>query len=258
MKTVLLTTALVLSLSAIPAAAAAGIGLSPSRLELHMAAGSSQTETFTIVSGADTREQVAVRTLDWSLTPGGKVLFLQAGQASHSASPWISLQSDSVEVPAGGQVPYRVSVSVPPDANLNGTYRTMVMFQVKVPSPSNASGIGVQTTTAVGGIIYVTITGTEKNGSKLTDMYADGATGHVIVSNVGNTMMRYSGTVDVRDSSGNTVKRVPIGDGAILRESERDIAVKMPDLPKGYYVLLLLLKDSRGGLLTGQLPYEVK
>ena len=38
----------------------------------------------------------------------------------------------------------------------------------------------------------------------------------------------------------------------------RHLQVKMPDLPKGYYVLLLLLKDSRGGLLTGQLPYEVQ
>ena len=223
-----------------------------------MDAGSSQTETFTIVSGGNTREQVAVRVVDWSLTPDGKVVFLQAGQSNHSASSWIAVQSDSVEVPAGGQVPYRLSVSVPPDPALSGTYRAKVLFQVKVQSPSDTSGVSVQKTTAVGGIVYVTIAGTEKNGSKLTDMYADGPTVHAVVNNVGNTLMRYSGSVEVRDSSGNTVKSVSVGDSAILRESERDIAVKMPDLPKGYYVLLLLLKDSRGGLLTGQLPYEVK
>ncbi len=74
---------------------------------------------------------------------------------------------------------------------------------------------------------------------------------HAIVANEGNTVMRYSGSIEVRDTTGNTVQSLSVGSSAILRESERDISVKMPDLPKGYYVLLLLLKDSRGGLLTG-------
>ncbi len=89
-------------------------------------------------------------------------------------------------------------------------------------------------------------------------MYASGSVVHVIVDNLGNTLMRGVGTIDVRDSAGNTVKTVAVEDAPILRNGERDIAVQMPDLAKGYYVLLLLLHDSRGGLLTGQLPYEVK
>jgi len=110
----------------------------------------------------------------------------------------------------------------------------------------------------LGFVLYVTVAGTQQNGSKLSDMYVDGSAIHAIVSNVGNTLMRYTGSIEVRNVSGDTVERVRLPGGPILRESERDIAVKMPDLPKGYYVLLLLLKDSRGGLLTGQLPYEVK
>lgn len=242
----------------IPAAYAAGLGTSPSRVEVSIPVGGTATETIIVSTDARTAEEVSAKILDWNLSPAGGLTMLPVGESPHSASAWLSLASDSITVPASSEVPVRVSVHVPHDSKLRGTYHSLVLFRSTATAPKAGAQVGVRVASAVGVVFYVTIAGTEQNGSKLTDMYSDGSTVHAVVDNVGNTVMRYSGTLEVRDASGNTVNTVAIGDSAILRESERDIAVKMPDLPKGYYVLLLLLKDSRGGLLTGQLPYEVK
>lgn len=239
------------------AALAADIGLSPPRIELTLPRGGTATEVVSLIASNGSREDLTVSKGDWTQDVSGKVSFLPSGEGSYSATPWLTLSANSVSVPADGQVGYRFNVTVPTDAKLEGTYHTVLFFETR-PSAPTGSGSSIRVQQRVGLILYVTIAGTQQNGSRLTDMYADGSTIHAIVTNVGNTLMRYSGTVEIRDVSGDTVKSVSLRGGPILRDSERDIAVKMSGLAKGYYVLLLLLKDSRGGLLTGQLPYEVK
>ena len=215
------------------------------------------TEVVSLIASNGTAEDLTVSKGDWTQDTNGTVSFLPPGSGTYSSAPWVTLSADSVAVPADGQASYRFTVSVPEDSTLNGTYRTVVFFETR-PSAGAASGSTLRMRQRLGFVLYVTVAGTQQNGSKLSDMYVDGSAIHAIVSNVGNTLMRYTGSIEVRNVSGDTVERVRLPGGPILRESERDIAVKMPDLPKGYYVLLLLLKDSRGGLLTGQLPYEVK
>lgn len=226
-------------------------------MELTIPRGATVTEVVSLIASNGTAEDLTVSKGDWTQDTNGKVSFLPPGSGTYSSAPWVTLSGDSVSVPADGEASYRFTVSVPDNSKLNGTYRAVVFFETR-PSAPAASGSTLRMRQRLGLILYVTVAGTQKNGSKLSDMYVDGSTIHAIVSNVGNTLMRYTGSIEVRNVSGDTVDRVRLPGGPILRDGERDIAVNMPDLPKGYYVLLLLLKDSRGGLLTGQLPYEVK
>ena len=239
------------------AAHAADIGVSPPRIDVTVPLGGSVTTTFDAIWTGSEAVRLGLATSDWTMDQHGQITYLPPGQGSSSAAAWLQLSSDSVEMTGAGQKTVRAGINVPDDSSLSGTY-SAVIFVETPPAPTTSSGTQLAMRQRVGVIVYVTIAGTEKNGSKVTDMYTDASSVHTVVANEGNTVMRYSGTIEVRDASGNTVGSLSVGDSAILRESERDIAVKMPDLPKGYYVLLLLLKDSRGGLLTGQLPYEVK
>lgn len=239
------------------AAHAADIGLSPPNLEIVVPRGTSVTESVSLFSTSSNATDLTVSDSDWTQSESGRLSFVGSGADPHSASAWLTLPSSVVQVPAKSSVDYRFSVTVPDDAALEGTYKTVIFFETGPSSAPNASN-ALLTRQRLGLILYVTVAGTERNGSKLVDMYGDGNTVHAIIANQGNTVMRFSGTLEVRDSSGTTVTSVPVRGGVALRESQRDVSVPMPDLPKGYYVLLLLLKDSRGGLLTGQLPYEVK
>lgn len=215
------------------------------------------TETVSVFSSGADAAAISVSKSDFSLGLNGDLNVFTAGTLQYSAADWIRVDTDGFTLQAGKSQAVRVSVTVPENAHAAGTYNELVFFTINPGEPPKSS-VGIVPTTRIGVVVYVTVSGTEQNSSRLADMYASGSVVHVIVDNLGNTLMRGVGTIDVRDSAGNTVKTVAVEDAPILRNGERDIAVQMPDLAKGYYVLLLLLHDSRGGLLTGQLPYEVK
>ncbi len=249
----------VLILSTLPmsAAHAADIGVSPPRIDLTVPAGGTASTTFNVIWTGKDAVRLDLSKADWTMGQDGGLTYMVAGDGTYSAASWLNLQSDGVDLPGAGQQAVRLAVQVPPNTALAGTYNAVIFVETPT-APATGTGTHLLMRQRVGVVVYVTIAGTEKNGSKLTDMYSDGSTVHAIVANQGNTVMRYSGSLEVRDASGNTIKSLSFGSSAILRESERDISVAVPELPKGYYVLLLLLKDSRGGLLTGQLPYEVQ
>ncbi|MDF1524136.1 MAG: hypothetical protein P1P87_15135, partial [Trueperaceae bacterium] len=137
-------------------------------------------------------------------------------------------------------------------------HQAMVFFTV-VPPPTDTPGVGVTTTTRVGLTVYVTVTGTERSGSELVDLYQpDDATLAAVVVNTGNTVMRLGGVIELRDEAGEVVQRLPVPDVPVLRESEREVRFALPnDLEPGFYVVLALIEDDRGGLLAGELTIEV-
>ena len=134
----------------------------------------------------------------------------------------------------------------------------MVFFTV-VPPEAQRDGVGVATTTRVGLTVYVTIAGTERAGSELVDMYQpDDRSLTTVIQNTGNTVMRLGGAVEIRDEAGDVVRRLDVPDVPVLRESERELTFTLPDdLPSGFYVALALIEDSRGGILAGELPFDV-
>lgn len=235
---------------------ASDIGLTPPRLALAAPAGGTATATFTVLTSASTEQQVAAALSDWLLDAAGDIAFLPPGTLPHSAAGWLTLESDAFVLEPVGSREIRLEVSVPPDAE--GTHHAMVFFTV-VPPPSDAPGVGVTTTTRVGLTVYVTVTGTERSGSELVDLYLpDDATIAAVVVNTGNTVMRLGGAVEIRDEAGDVVRSLPVPDVPVLRESERELRFALPDdLEPGFYVVLALIEDDRGGLLAGELAIEV-
>jgi hypothetical protein len=134
----------------------------------------------------------------------------------------------------------------------------MAFFTV-VPPPTEGSGVGVVTTTRVGLTVYVTVAGTEQGGAEFVDLYAsDDRTLTATILNGGNTVMRLGGVVELRDEAGEVVRRLEVPDVPVLRESERELDFALPaDLPSGFYVALALIEDSRGGVLAGELAFDV-
>jgi hypothetical protein len=240
----------------VAAAYAADIGITPPRHVLAVAPGQTVTTTVTVLTTATTEQRVAAETSDWTLGVSGELTYLPPASLAASASSWLALESNEFVLAPSGSRDLRIEVTVPPDAE--GTHHTMVFFTV-VPPATDAPGVGVTTTTRVGLTVYVTVAGTERSGSELVDLYQpDPATLAAVVVNTGNTVMRLGGAIELRNEAGDVVHRLPVPDVPVLRESEREVRFDLPDdLEPGFYVVLALIEDDRGGLLAGELPIEV-
>jgi hypothetical protein len=235
---------------------AADIGLTPPRLHLTVPAGGTAVTTVTVLTTAAIEQQISSEASDWTLDPSGELTYLPAGTMPHSAAPWLTLEAEDFVLEAGGARELRLEVTVP--ANAEGTHHAMVFFTV-VPPPTADPGVGVTTTTRIGLTVYVTVEGTERSGSELVDLYgpADGLLTAVVV-NDGNTVMRVGGSVELRDESGEVRYVLPVPDVPILREAERGLRFELPgDLTTGFYVALALIEDDRGGLMAGEMTFEV-
>jgi hypothetical protein len=238
---------------------AADIGLSPPRLELTVEPGETVTETVTLLTDAVDDQQIQVELDDFTLDPEGNLTTLPVGSLDSSSAAWITPELTDFVLAGGEGRDFRVSVTVPNDVSLEGTYHAMVFFTV-VPAPTETSGIGVVTTTRIGLTIYVTVASTEKNTAELVDFFQnDDKTMTFAIANTGNTIMRLGGQIELRDEAGETKYVVEVPDVPVLRESERDVTLDLPAaMEPGFYVALALIEDSRSGLLVGELPIEVK
>ena len=239
-------------------ALAVDVGLSPPRAELVVGRGATTTTTALVLTTGSAEQRILAATSDWTLDPGGNLTFLDPGSTSFSNARWLDLDSDDFTLGPASSREVRITVSVPDTPETSGTYHSMVFFTV-APLEDLRQGVGVATTTRVGLTVYVTVAGTERDGSELVDMYQSGErTIAAVVLNTGNTVMRLGGVVEIRDEAGDVVRRLDVPDVPVLRESERELAFALPDdLPSGFYVALALIEDSRGGVLAGELPFDL-
>jgi hypothetical protein len=247
----------ILSLALVAALAhAADIGISPPRVALVGSPGETITTTVSVITTAGSDQIIAGDVGDWTIDIHGALRLFPAGTLAHGLGAWIALESDEMILPPHSGREVRVSITIPDDAE--GTHNGMVFFTV-VPPVSESGGIGVTQTARVAFTVYVTVDGTEVNGSDLVDLYQDDERSlTAVIVNTGNTVMRLGGAVELRDESGAVRHRLSVPDAPVLRESERELRLPLPaDIEPGFYVALALIEDSRGGLLVGELPFDV-
>ena len=243
-------------LGALSAAYATDIGLSPPRLTLTGSPGETLTETVTLITDAAEPLQISAEINDWTLGSAGDISFFPAGSVAYSAAGWTALENTDFFLPAHSSLDLRVSITIPEDAE-GGTYHEMVFFEV-VPPAVATSGVGVVTTTRIGLTIYVTVAGSEQNGAEVVDFFQgdDGLT--LAVANTGNTLMRLGGHIELRDETGEVAHTLDVPDMPVLRDSERELTLALPeDVTPGFYLALALIEDGRGELLVAELPISL-
>ena len=240
------------------AALANDIGLAPSRLELTVAPGGTVTETVSLATTSSLPQQITVTNGDWTLDLGGHVVYFPDGSLDHSASAWIEPEAGALLLEPDGVRDFRLTGTVPDDPSLAGTYQAMVFFQVDAPGDPD-EGLGVVATTRIALTVYVTIAGTESDGSELVDLFVEDDALTFAVANIGNTVMRLGGFVELRNESGEAIERIAVPNIPVLRQSEREVSLPLPEaVTSGFYVALALVEDSRGGLMAGEMPFTVE
>lgn len=250
---------LVALLTLLAVAHAADIGISPARLEFSARPGDTVSATVTVLKGAGAEQQVTTEVNDWTLDLVGEISYRDPGTVGFSASAWLDVDVPDFLLAAGrSEQPVRIELVVPSDPGLEGTYHTVLFFTVVTP-PGDTGPVGVTTTTRVGVITYVTIEGTEQVEVEIADFFdVDDRTLSVVLFNGGNTVIRAGGVVELRDEAGGLVRSLPLPSVPVMRGSEREILLSLPDdLEPGFYVALALVDDGRGDLLVGEVVLDV-
>lgn len=190
------------------------IALAPSRLELVIPRGGSQTVVVSVISsGGDSSKPIRLlATLgDWDLTPEGKMTYGKPGTVARSAADWMIYSPVEVTVRPGETHPIRVTIDVPKDAE-PGDHRAVLFVEERPPDLKTlANQRRLVFHFRLAAIFYVKVPPLETRGA-LSGLEASVSGGrlHVtpVLENEGNTILRPVHSFTLRDADGKVVSRL--------------------------------------------------
>lgn len=243
----LATWTVVLLAAAIPLAAGAqGFAalVSPPRFELTLTAGSSTRQIIEITNGAGAPARYRFRTADWSLTSDGQVAIKDELQTD-SCRPWVAIERNLAEVPAGGRLRYRFEVTVPPGTPA-GECRFAVLIEGDDAAVASGEGFKLPVRGRIAIVVYVAVgdaaprlevvrTGTvTQNGQRLPAVF---------MRNIGNAHGRLSGFLSGEDASGRRLDFYPSS---------------IPIMPGETRAIALSASDDREKPIAAEFPMTVR
>lgn len=206
---VLVTLALVLATGAHAQQFAAMV--SPPRFELTSLPGKAQRQVIEITNSDMQAATYRVRTVDWTLDPGGAVK-LDDALAPGSCRPWVAIERREVTVPGGGRFRFRFEVNVPPEAS--GECRFAIAIEGGASSVQAGPNIRIPVSGQIAVIVYVTIGDARPELSIVRTAVVEREgqrTPVMVVRNTGKAHGRFDGFLDGTDANGKRIDFAPSG-----------------------------------------------
>lgn len=251
------------SASAQPAPGPGEIALAPSRFELPMRPGSSQTVVVNVISSTTSTNAKPIRLLaslgDWMMNDEGEMVFPKAGKVSNSAVPWMIYTPVEFTVQPGQTQSIRVTIDVPEDAAPGD--HTAVMFVEERPpdirSQTNKKEITFHFRLAA--VFYVIVPPLTAKGA-VTALEAtptpDGLVIRPTLKNEGNTRLRPVQSWQLVDAAGTVVAEQAPSEGyPVIAGAQYRPTFKVDKrLPPGEYSVRYRVdfKDGTGKVVEGR------
>ena len=226
-----------------------GIGVAPPRFEFFVEAGSNFSQSFAMFTQEEFNQTIKPSVEDWTLSPLGKVVIIPANQSPHSASDWVTLSVDPFELGALEQKTIDFSISVPSET-VPGSYWTALTLTTEPIPLEDQQGVSVQAAGRLAVIVYVHVLPLSSSVETL-DLYLDEETNEIValVQNMGDSVLRLSGNLNLLDTSGEIADTVELKDTVLLRESLAEIRTPLPEnLSENIILATLLLNNSSNTL----------
>ena len=256
-------------LTIVPALSLAQVSVevSPLRAELTAGPGSATTQAITLTNAGKEPVRVRATVTDWDLSKDGAPQFEGAVEnGPFSATAWVRIAPPEQVIEPGKDATVRYNLAVPTTVEPGG-YRTGILFEF---GPASGDPVGrareVLFKSRIATLIYVNI-GQPQLAAEWTDLRTRTIGKQtLIVATVKNTSRRYvrtKGALAVYDSSGRSVREVPVPDVPLLPESEREVAMIVVDpeknqtLPAGDYRIELRLDVGLPAVLVGETTLKV-
>lgn len=207
------------------------IAVAPSRLELTAKGMQRLGRSLQIHNLGLSASDVVVRTVDWSLSPDGR-LSMHDELLPGSCRPWVTLERNAVRVLPRSQSQFRFQVDVPVDAP-RGECRFMIAIEGLEPAHQSVlEGGGTSLSLPVSGriavAVYVAVNGAKP---KLELQALDTVTTEgqrlprVLLRNSGEAHGRLEGVLDATDATGRVFELRPDG-GPVLPGQSRGLVLQ--------------------------------
>jgi hypothetical protein len=250
--------------------AQAGFVASPMELHYEVAAGTEGALTLNISNKADDPLTVRMYLVDSRFGRDGAEENLDPGTLDRSCADWVRLEENVLDFGPREVRRVRVSLAAPPAAR--GSYWTK-LFLEEISSPQVTTTVHGDRTYNIfmkqrlGVRIFQDVPGTGAPDVSIASMEIreseDERHSAVLVDvvNTGNTILRCTGELELRDATGAVAEKIPMGSlgrFVVFPDGERTIAARpRPDLPPGTYTALALIDFGGDHLVAGDVLLEV-
>lgn len=248
----------------------ASIQVSTLIIDLDISAGEGYKGSFQVINNGTKSENVRVYLGDWKRNPKrGEKVFFKAGRLPGSLARWIDYSPSEFELPAGTNQNVKFTITVPKEAE--GTQWAMFFVEGE-PSPIGSGEIKEGRVAAISTIIrwgiqiYQTDSKTAYKDGKITSVDIESSNPDkddlivkVTFQNTGNTRLRPTGRVEIRNEMGDTVNRIDIDYFPILPGDKSSLELTLPkkNLPVGKYIALAIIDFGGDYLVAGQRVFGI-
>lgn len=241
------------------------IGVAPPRIDIFLDPGSSIVETITMFSEESFEQRIIPAIEDWSLTPTGEFVLLKKEDSSkqsksYSAADWIVFTDDPFLLSNITDISLNFSLQVPENIPA-GTYWTAITLTTE-PKDTSINGKQMLSVGKLVVSIYVHV-GTTLTSAELVDFYIEEHGGQkqvsALIENNGSSILRFTGQLNIIDTSGNSTTVIDLDERVVLRDSVAEInyLLKDTDISTDSLLLTLLLEDNTNQLkLFGEIPLK--
>jgi hypothetical protein len=224
-------------------------------LEMHVTArsGTPVTRLIPVRSDIDSTQQVRVTVRDWMRDSTGNNLVLDYNSTARGCAERLEIFPLTFQLPPRATEFIRVTYtpSTPTDA---GCWAMVLSETVRPPQSALAAGSVVTITTLTGVKVYVHAVDERAEGTIVSadveefwERPAPTATDSTLVrqfaarfENSGTAHLVVKTSVEVRDEGGRIVSLLTASDAYITPGAFRDVLVRVPELPSGRYVAVML------------------
>lgn len=255
--TFVLGTAFLVTLLVLPAEAR--LAVAPLTIELEASSGETATGNLNLENTGEGVIKVNIQLVDWYRTPKGGLQFLPPGAVERSCADWLLYSPTSVTLKPGESRQVSVEIEVPQDAS--GDHWAMLLVTEVAEKIEDEETVSTRITVNYaikilqrdpeGGQKDAKITGIEMADThplKLTVSY----------SNTGSSHLMTTGTVDIRDLQGETVREYEIDEFPALPGEESEITVEsFEPLEPGQYYAVVIMDFGGDHLIQGGRPIEI-
>jgi len=258
--TALCLTILAIAVTAyLAAAAACSFEVSPLTVEIRMQPGGLYTGTITVQNTGEQAEHLRAYCRDWTLKPDGVVVFVDAGKLPGSASPYAELVPAEFDLDPGQAQQVRYTLN--PPSHLLGEIRTAVIFEGGARTLATP-GASSRLVPRIGTILYAQVGPASKPHAQVAQLDLDRTGGRLAVENLGEAHLRFTGKLELRDSTGALVHRSDLTPFVVLpapfnRHLQQLAPEVISSLPAGHYQVTVVLDYGGDSLLGARIEVDL-
>lgn len=244
---------LLFQLAGFPLGAFAAIALIGSTVHSHGTSPGVAFNGLIRIQNSDTNPTtVRVYTADYRTGTNGASLFADPGVLPRSNGKWYALSADSMEIPAKSTREIAYRGMVPDEANLQGSYWSLVFVEEQSPIPPISTNsllklpsASIRTVVRFATIVLNEIGEAEPINLKVIERKvveeASRRSLSLLIENRGRSMTVPVPSLEVLDDQGSTVRKVDLNPSRIFPGSFVRLSFDLSEVPDGRYTGIVVL-----------------